>query len=79
MLFHSLYISLLLYDRGVAVHTVECIITWLSPLGDPVGDNDRELSGEVLADAWILDVKQLSWTKVVARAKYATMYGNTSL
>lgn len=34
-----------------------------------MGDNDRELSGEVLTDAWILDVKQLSWTKVVTRAK----------
>ena len=38
-------------------------------IGDPVGDNDRELSGEVLSDGWILDVKQLSWTKVVAEAK----------
>lgn len=38
-------------------------------LGQPVGDNDRELSGEVLADGWILDVKQLSWTKVVASYK----------
>ena len=41
-------------------------------LGEPVGNNDRELSGEVLADGWILDVRQLSWTKVVCRAKVTT-------
>ena len=29
-----------------------------------MGNNDRELSGEVLSNAWILDVKQLTWTKV---------------
>ena len=44
----------------------------LHSLGEPVGDNDRELSGEVLADGWILDVRQLSWTKVVCRAKVTT-------
>lgn len=43
---------------------ISCILC-ISLLGDPVGDNDKELSGEVLADGWILDVKQLSWTKVV--------------
>ena len=36
----------------------------LSLLGAPVGNNDRELSGEVLSDVWILNVKQLTWTKV---------------
>lgn len=39
------------------------------PLGEPVGDNERELSGEVLGDGWILDVKELSWTKVGAIAQ----------
>ena len=37
-------------------------------VGDPVGYDENKLSGEVLADGWILDVKQLSWTKVIDRA-----------
>ena len=37
-------------------------------LGDPVGRGNNR-SGKVLSDGWILDVKQLSWTKVVADAK----------
>ena len=33
--------------------------------GKPVdGANENERSGEVLNDAWILDVKQITWTKV---------------
>ena len=37
-------------------------------LGDQVGRCD-DRSGEVLSDGWILDIKLLSWTKVVADAK----------
>ena len=33
--------------------------------GKPVGNaNKNERSGEVLDDAWVLDVKQVTWTKV---------------
>ena len=34
-------------------------------IGTPVSNsNKNELSGEVLDDAWILDVREVTWTKV---------------
>ena len=54
----NIFLSLIVvYSYVYSVNSSDCI-------GDPVGDNDQELSGEVLTDGWILDVKQLSWTKV---------------